>query len=84
MARFSDRIKLITEDILRKTGSPESVLPEKRKKVGRGMILLGAALIVPLVVMDTVPPAVNIVVQLCYATLICLGAILAIEEKKNR
>lgn len=79
---FTFRIKSIAETLLRKAGVPEQQLPARMKSVGQYMILLGTVMIVPLVLLENVPTAAVIVLQLLYATLMCTGVILAVKEKK--
>jgi hypothetical protein len=82
MAGFKSRVEQLASGILRKTGVPEQQIPARMKSVGQYMILLGTVMIVPLVLLDKVPTAAVIVLQLLYATLMCIGVILAVKEKK--
>lgn len=82
MAGFKSRVEQLASGILRKTGVPEQQIPARLKSVGQYMILLGTVMIVPLVLLDNVPTAAVIVLQLLYATLMCTGVILAVKEKK--
>jgi hydrogenase/urease accessory protein HupE len=61
---------------------PESQWPERVKKTGRGMILAGVAVVVPGVLVDNISLPVTIAMQVCYASLIGLGVLLAFDEKK--
>ncbi|WP_163333988.1 hypothetical protein [Enterobacter bugandensis] len=61
---------------------PESQWPELVKKPGRGMILAGVAVVVPGVLADNISLPVTIAMQVCYASLIGLGVLLAFNEKK--
>ena len=61
---------------------PESQWPERVKKVGRGMILAGVAVVVPGVLVDNISLPVTVGMQVCYASLIGLGVLLAFDEKK--
>ena len=75
--------QLITR-ILRARGIPEQRWPELIKKTGRGMILLGVLMVVSLLLVDTISLPVAIVLQVCYAVLICVGTILAIESNTGQ
>lgn len=68
--------------ILRARNIPEEKWPELVKKTGRGMILLGVASVVPLLLVDEVSLTVTIGLQVAYACLMCLGVILAFDSKK--
>lgn len=69
--------------ILRARNIPEEKWPALVKKTGRGMILLGVASVVPLLLVDEVSLMVTIVLQVAYASLMCLGVILALDSKKT-
>jgi len=69
-------------NLLRARNVPESQWPDRVKKIGRGMILAGVAVVVPGVLIDNISLPVTIVMQVCYASLIGLGVILAFDEKK--
>lgn len=69
--------------ILRARNIPEEKWPELVKKTGRGMILLGVASVVPLLLVDEVSLTVTIVLQVAYACLMSLGVILALDSKKT-
>lgn len=69
--------------ILRARNIPEEKWPELVKKTGRGMILLGVASVVPLLLVDEVSLTVTIMLQVAYACLMCLGVILALDSKKT-
>jgi len=69
--------------ILRARNIPKEKWPELVKKTGRGMILLGVASVVPLLLVDEVSLTVTIVLQVAYACLMCLGVILALDSKKT-
>lgn len=62
---------------------PEARWPELVKKTGRGCILLGVATVVPLLIADDIPLPVTIVMQVCYASLVCLGVILAFDSNTS-
>lgn len=66
--------------VLRAREIPEQQWPATIKKTGRGMILLGVLMIMPLLLIETIALPVTIILQVCYAILICVGAILAIES----
>lgn len=70
--------------ILRARNIPEEKWPELVKKTGRGMILLGVASVVPLLLVDEVSLTVTIMLQVAYACLMCLGVILALDSKKTQ
>ncbi|QXZ21756.1 hypothetical protein [Lelliottia amnigena] len=69
--------------ILRARNVPEAQWPERVKKTGRGMMLLGVATVVPLLLVDDISLPMTIALQLCYAVLLCLGVILAFDSKKS-
>lgn len=71
-------------DLLRARNVPESQWPVRVKKIGRGMILTGVAVVIPGVLVDNISIPVTIVVQVCYASLIGLGALLAFDDKKSK
>lgn len=77
-------IKLTAEQgihrILRLRNVPEAQWPERVKKTGRGMILAGVAIVVPLLLIDGISLPVTIALQLCYAMMLCIGAILAFDS----
>ncbi|MBW9402518.1 hypothetical protein C3D67_18590 [Cronobacter sakazakii] len=75
--------QLITR-ILRARAIPEQQWPELIKKTGRGMILLGVLMVVPLLLIEKVALPVTIAMQICYASLICVGVLLAFDEKKSK
>ncbi|MFK3663580.1 hypothetical protein ACI2I2_24245 [Scandinavium sp. NPDC088450] len=80
-------IRLAAENIiihvLKKKNVPEQEWPVWVKKTGRGMLLASIPMIVPLLVFDHVPLALTIVLQLAYAALMCLGLMLATDDKKT-
>ena len=47
------------------------------------MILADVATVVPLLLLDNISLPVTIVLQLCYVVLICVGVILAFENKTS-
>lgn len=69
--------------VLRGRNIPEARWPELVKKTGRGCVLLGVATVVPLLIADDIPLPVTIAMQVCYASLVCLGVILAFDSKKS-
>ncbi|BCU51105.1 TPA: hypothetical protein ACHF2V_004223 [Citrobacter farmeri] len=71
-------------NFLRARNVPESQWPDLVKKIGRGMILAGVAIVVPGVLVDNISLPVTITIQVCYASLICLGVLLAFDEKKPK
>lgn len=48
------------------------------------MILLGVLMVVPLLLIEKVALPVTIAMQVCYASLIGLGILLAFDEKKPK
>lgn len=70
--------------VLHARNVPEARWPELVKKTGRGLILLGVVSVLPLLIVDTMPLPVTIVLQICYACMMCLGVILAFEDKKSQ
>lgn len=71
-------------NLLRARNVPESQWPECVKKVGRGMILAGVAVVVPGVLVDNLSLPVTVAMQVCYASLIGFGIILAFDDKKPK
>lgn len=71
-------------NLLRARNVPESQWPDRVKKIGRGMILAGVAVVVPGVLVDNISLPVTIVMQVCYASLIGLGVLLAFDDKKAK
>lgn len=69
------------QKVLKTRGVPEPEWPALIKKTGRGMILLGVASVVPLLLIDEVSLPITIVLQVCYACLMYLGLILAFDNK---
>lgn len=70
--------------ILRLRNVPEAQWPDRGKKTGRGMILVGVATVVPLLLIDDISLPVTIALQLCYAVLLCAGVILAFDDKTSK
>lgn len=70
--------------ILRLRNVPEAQWPNGVKKTGRVMILAGVATVVPLLLVDDISLPVTIALQLCYAVLLCVGVILAFDDKKSK
>ena len=70
--------------VLRVRNVPESQWPDRVKKTGRGMMLLGVATVVPLLLVDDISLPVTIALQLCYAVLLCVGVILAFDDKTSK
>lgn len=79
---FTSRVKGVAASLLLKAGVPEQQLRARMKSVGSYMILVSTLAIVPLVILDNVPVAVTIILQLVYASLMCVGLTLAVEQKK--
>lgn len=71
-------------NLLRARNVPESQWPDRVKKIGRGMILAGVAAVIPGVLVDNISLPVTIVMQVCYASLIGLGILLAFDDKKAK
>ncbi|MBE8917486.1 hypothetical protein G9451_16515 [Enterobacter kobei] len=71
-------------NLLRARNVPESQWPDRVKKIGRGMILSGVAAVIPGVLVDNISLPVTIVMQVCYASLIGLGILLAFDDKKAK
>lgn len=69
---------------LRARNVPESQWPDRVKKIGGGMILAGVAIVVPGALVDNISLPVTITMQVCYASLIGLGVLLAFDEKKTK
>ena len=70
--------------ILRLRNIPEAQWLDRVKKTGRGMILAGVATVVPLLLIDDISLPVTISLQLCYAVLLCVGVILAFDDKTSK
>lgn len=70
--------------ILRLRNVPEAQWPDRVKKTGRGMMLAGVSTVVPLLLVDDIPLPVTITLQLCYAVLLCVGVILAFDDKTSK
>ena len=71
-------------NLLRARNVPESQWPDWVKKIGRGMILAGVAAVIPGVLVNNISLPVTIVMQVCYASLIGLGILLAFDDKKAK
>ncbi|MGU9868294.1 hypothetical protein [Kluyvera ascorbata] len=71
-------------NLLRARNVPESQWPDRVKKIGRGMILSGVAAVIPGVLVNNISLPVTIVMQVCYASLIGLGILLAFDDKKAK
>lgn len=71
-------------NLLRARNVPESQWPDRVKKIGRGMILAGVAAVISGVLVDNISLPVTIVMQVCYASLIGLGILLAFDDKKTK
>lgn len=71
-------------NFLRARNVPESQWTDLVKKIGSGMILAGVAVVVPGVLVDNISLPVTIAMQICYASLIGLGVLLAFDEKKAK
>ena len=71
-------------NLLRARNVPESQWPDRVKKIGRGMILSGVAAVIPGVLVNNISFPVTIVMQVCYASLIGLGILLAFDDKKAK
>ena len=84
MAQFRNLVETIVTGLLRKSGVPDNQLREQMKKTGRAMIIASVLMIVPLLVFDSLPLIVKILLQVSYAVLLCLGATLAFDEKTHR
>lgn len=82
------RIKQITSDIiiyfLRKKGIPESQWADRIKKIGSWLFIASIVLVIPLLAFDHVPLALTIVLQLGYASLMCLGLLLTTDQKVKK
>lgn len=84
MAQFRNVVETIVTGLLRKSGVPDNQLCEQMKKTGRAMIIASVLMIVPLLVFDSLPLIVKILLQVSYAVLLCPGAMLAFDEKTHR
>lgn len=78
---FSRDVKQFAEYMLKRTGIDAVHLADKRKKLGRGIILVACLAIVPHLFWNF-PLAIIIVSQVLWAGLLYLGATLAFDEKK--
>lgn len=84
MAQFRNVVETIITGLLRKSGVPDDQLREQMKKTGRAMIIASVLMIVPLLVFDSLPLIVKILLQVSYAVLLCPGAMLAFDEITHR
>lgn len=82
MSVIKQKAEQYIHTFLRARNVPKSQWPELVKKIGRGMILAGVAVVVPGVLADNISLPVTIAMQVCYASLIGLGVLLAFDEKK--
>ncbi|ELD3473108.1 MULTISPECIES: hypothetical protein [Enterobacteriaceae] len=84
MSVIKQKAEQCIHHFLRARNVPESQWPERVKKIGRGMILAGVAVVVPGVLVDNISLPVTIAMQVCYASLIGLGVLLAFDDKKSK
>lgn len=84
MSVIKQKAEQCIHNFLRARNLPESQWPELVKKIGRGMILAGVAVVVPGVLVNNISLSVTIAMQVCYASLIGLGVLLAFDEKKSK
>ncbi|EQA1667279.1 hypothetical protein [Enterobacter roggenkampii] len=84
MSVIKQKAEQCIHNFLRARNVPESQWPDLVKKTGRGMILAGVAVVVPGVLVDNISLPVTIAMQVCYASLIGLGVLLAFDEKKTK
>ena len=84
MAQFRNVVETIITGLLRKSGVQDNQLREQMKKTGRAMIIASVLMIVPLLVFDSLPLIVKILLQVSYAVLLCPGAMLAFDEETHR
>lgn len=82
MSVIKQKAEQCIHNFLRARNVPESEWPDLVKKTGRGMILAGVAVVVPGVLVDSISLPVTIAMQVCYASLIGLGVILAFDDTK--
>jgi Na+/citrate or Na+/malate symporter len=83
MSGIKRTVEQFIHNILRARNIPESQWPGLVKKTGRGMILTGVVFVVPGVLVDNISLPVTIAIQISYASLICIGALLAFDDKKS-
>lgn len=83
MSGIKRTVEQFIHNILRAQNIPESQWPGLVKKIGRGMILTGVVIVVPGVLVDNISLPVTIAIQISYASLICIGALLAFDDKKS-
>ena len=84
MSVIKQKAEQCIHNFLRARNVPESQWPERVKKTGRGMILAGVAVVVPGVLVDNISLPVTIAMQVCYASLIGIGDLLAFDDKKAK
>lgn len=84
MSVIKQKAEQYIHNFLRARNVPESQWPDLVKKTGRGMILAGVVVVVPGVLVDNISLPVTIAMQVCYASLIGLGVLLAFDEKKSK
>lgn len=84
MSAIKRKAEQFIHNFLRARNIPESQWPDLVKKTGRGMILTGVAVVVPGVLVDNISVPVTIAMQVCYASLIGLGVLLAFDDQKPK
>jgi len=84
MSVIKQKTEQCIHNFLRTQDVPETQWPELVKKTGRGMILAGVAVVVPGVLVDNISLPMTIAMQVCYASLIGLGVLLAFDEKNPK
>jgi Na+/citrate or Na+/malate symporter len=83
MSGIKRTVEQIIHHILRARNIPESQWSVLVKKTGRGMILTGVVFVVSGVLVDNISLPVTIAIQISYASLICIGALLAFDDEKS-
>lgn len=81
------RFKQLTEDwatgLLRRAGVPAAQLHSRMRKTGQALLILSILVVIPLIIMDNASMVVTILLQTAYGILVCLGGLLAFEEKEK-
>ncbi len=81
MVKFKRRLENLIYRMLSTRGYSVEQQATTVKKIGRGLLLLSALIIVPLLIWDP-PLAVIIVIQLLFVCGMYLGSLLAFDEEK--
>lgn len=83
MSRVKQLAEKVIISVLKRRDVPESQWAEKVKKTGSWLFIASIFLVVPLLVLDNIPAVMVIVLQLGYATLMCLGLLLTSSNSQQ-